>query len=92
MYYSSFPPFLFTIADFNLKTRDGLTPLLVAAKNNRKNTVLWLLQDGAGCVDVHAVDGQRRNAIHLAALDSQCQYTIEVHVHVHVYVHVCIAV
>ena len=61
----------------------------MAAKSNRKNTVLWLLQDGAECVDVHAVDGQRRNAIHLAALDPQCQYTIEVHVLVHVHVHTC---
>ena len=72
------PPILFAIADFNMKTRDGLTPLLVAAKNNRKNTILWLLQDGAECVDVCAVDGHKRNAIHLAALNPQCQYTIEV--------------
>ena len=63
---------------FNVRTSDGLTPLLVAAKYNRKNTVLWLLQDGEDLVDVGAVDHKGRNAIHLAVQDTNCGYTIEV--------------
>ena len=68
---------------FNARTSDGLTPLLVAAKYNRKNSVLWLLQDGiredGTClVDITAKDDKGRNAIHLAVLDMKCGYTIEV--------------
>lgn len=69
---------LITSPVFNVRTCDGLTPLLVAAKYNRKNTVLWLLQDGRDLVDVDAVDNKGRNAIHLAVLDTNCGYTIEV--------------
>lgn len=58
--------------------REGLTPLLLAARSSVKNSVLWLLQDGEGAVDTSAVDSGGRNAIHLAALDPHCQYTIEV--------------
>ena len=62
----------------NVRTSDGLTPLLVAAKYNRKNTVLWLLQDGEDLVDVNAVDHKGRNAIHFAVQDTTCEYTITV--------------
>ena len=62
-----------------MRTRDRkLTPLLVAAAYSRKNAVLWLLQDGEGMVTCDAVDIEGRNAIHLASLNPQCQYTIEV--------------
>jgi len=65
--------------DLNVRTdREQLTPFLVAAKYNRKNTVLWLLQDGEGLVDVDAVDQRKRNAIHLAVLNMKCEYTIDV--------------
>ena len=65
--------------DFNVRTqRDNLTPLLLAAQSSVKNSVLWLLQDGGEVVDTSAVDSSGRNAVHLAALDPHCQYTIEV--------------
>ena len=86
---------LLTAADFDVRTRDThLTPLLVAASYNRKNAVLWLLQDGRDRINVDATNCEGRNAVHLACLDLQCQYTIEVswycgstcinNVHVHV--------
>lgn len=78
VYPSSIPPHNFVLVDFNVRSREGLTPLLVAAKNCRKNAVLWLLQDGADVIDVNAVDKDMRNAIHLAALNPKCEYTIEV--------------
>lgn len=62
-----------------MRTRDsGLTPLLIAASYNRKNTVLWLLQDGRDRINADATNIEGRNAVHLACLDLQCQYTIEV--------------
>ena len=71
--------FCFLLVDFDVKTREReLTPLLVAASYNRKNAVLWLLQDGREKITEDAVDTDGRNAIHLASLDLQCQYTIEV--------------
>ena len=66
------------LVDFDVRTREDLTPLLVAAKNCRKNAVLWLLQDGADVIDVNAVDTNKMNAIHLASLNPKCEYTIEV--------------
>ena len=61
-----------------MRTKDSkLTPLLVAASYNRKNAVLWLLQDGRERINVDATNSEGRNAIHLACLDLQCQYTIE---------------
>ena len=64
---------------FNVTTRDKLlTPLLVAAASNRKNSVLWLLQDGQDCVIMEAVDCTGKNAIHLACLDLECEQTIDV--------------
>ena len=78
-----------------MKTREReLTPLLVAASYNRKNAVLWLLQDAESKVKGDVVDvTDGRNAIHLASLDLQCQYTIEVSDHLQLpligtYVHV----
>ena len=65
--------------NFNVTTRNTeLTPLMIAAMYSRKNSVLWLLQDGEEVVDTKAVDPEGRNVIHLAAFDMQCQYTIEV--------------
>jgi len=67
------------LADFDVRTSpEELTPLLVAASYNRENAVLWLLQDAWHKIMKDAVDTDRRNAIHLASLDLQCQYTIEV--------------
>ena len=67
------------LADFDVRTSpEELTPLLVAASYNRKNAVLWLLQDAEHKIKKDAVDSDGRNAIHLASLDLQCQYTIEV--------------
>lgn len=67
------------IVDFDVRTKDtALTPLLVAASYNRKNAVLWLLQDGRDRINVDATNSEGRNAVHLACLDLQCQYTIEV--------------
>ena len=63
---------------FNMKTHDGLTPLLVAAKYNRKNAVLWLLQTEEAEVDTDVVDESGQNALHLAAQHMECEYTIEV--------------
>ena len=63
---------------FNVTTRDKLlTPLLVAAASNRKNSVLWLIQ-GQDCVIMEAVDYTGKNAIHLACLDLECEQTIDV--------------
>ena len=67
--------------NFNLQSKEGHTPLLVAANNNCKNSVLWMLQDGARLVDVRAVDNEKRNAVHLASSHLNCQYTIEVEDH-----------
>ena len=55
----------------------------MAAKYNRKNSVLWLLQngtreDGTCLVDTTAKDNKGRNAIHLAVLDMKCGSTIDV--------------
>lgn len=50
----------------------------MAASYNRKNAVLWLLQDGRDRINVDATNCEGRNAVHLACLDLQCQYTIEV--------------
>ena len=70
---------LLCIVDFDVRTKDtALTPLLVAASYNRKNAVLWLLQDGRDRINVDATNSEGRNAVHLACLDLQCQYTIEV--------------
>ena len=64
---------------FNVTTRDKLlTPLLVAAASNRKNSVLWLLYEGHDCVIMEAVDYTGKNAIHLACLDLECEQTIDV--------------
>ena len=68
-----------TAVDFDVRTRDtALTPLLVAASYNRKNAVLWLLQDGRDRINPDATNSAGKNAVHLACLDLQCQYTIEV--------------
>lgn len=75
--------FYVVIVDFNVKTTEGgLTPLLVAASCNKKSALLWLLQNGKNKVKADAVDTKGRNAIHLASLDSQGQYTIEVSDHI----------
>ena len=69
------------LVDFDVRTSPKereLTPLLVAASYNRKNAVLWLLQDAENKIKKDAVDSDGRNAIHLASCDLQCQYTIEV--------------
>ena len=70
-----------------------MTPLLIAAACNRKNSVLWLLQDGNAFVIKEAVDSTGKNAIHLACLDLECEQTIDVRSletinDIHTYIHI----
>jgi len=50
-------------ADVNSKNRMGMTPLVVAAMNNRTAVCEFLASNGA---DLNAKDGQGRTALYLA--------------------------
>ena len=53
-----------TAVNMELPTEnERMTPLLVAAKHNQKNTVLWLMQEASARGSV--VDKDGRNVIHL---------------------------
>jgi hypothetical protein len=53
----------------NASNRDGFTPLMIAARNGRADTLRVLLETPG--VDLHAVNGHGNNAMHYAAMYAQ---------------------
>ncbi|KAL4877983.1 ankyrin repeat-containing domain protein [Aspergillus karnatakaensis] len=58
-----------------LRDEDGRTPLLIAAYEGSLTSINQLLLNGA---EIHALDGMRRNALHLAFLSNKTQSTASV--------------
>ena len=66
------------IVDLNVRTdREQLTPLLVAAKYNVKDSIVWMTEN-RDKIDLTAEDCNKRNALHLVVCNLQCEYSIEV--------------
>ena len=69
-----------TAVDMNILTdADGLTPLLVAAKHNVRNSIVWMIQNKETCdIDVEATTCAGQNALHLVVQNLRCEYSLEV--------------
>ena len=66
-----------TAVDMNILTdADGLTPLLVAAKHNVRNSIVWMIQNKKTCVEATTCAGQ--NALHLVVQNLRCEFSLEV--------------
>jgi len=71
-------PTCFSTVDLNVRTdREQLTPLLVAAKYNVKDSIVWMMEN-SDKIDLRAVDCNERNALHLAVCNLSCEYSIDV--------------
>ena len=57
--------------------REQLTPLLVAAKYNVKDSIVWMMENGE-MIDLKAVDCNERNALHLVVYNLHCDFSIDV--------------
>ena len=69
-----------TAVDMNTLTDgDRLTPLLVAAKHNVRNSIVWMIQNKDTCdIDIEATTCAGQNALHLVVQNLRCEYSLEV--------------